>query len=77
LIIASGIKLIKGFALHRQFEILFCIGRLAAGKLDLDFKTPWNFLAETAVRAARLARGEVNSSSNSLMWRWAESNRRA
>jgi hypothetical protein len=42
--------------------------RLAAKKLEMDFKMPWDFLAKTEVRAARFARGEVNSSSNSLMW---------
>ena len=60
-----------------QKDFLVRIGsnrRLAAKKLDLDFKTPWNFLAETAVRAARFARGEVNSSSNSLLWTGKDSN---
>jgi len=42
-----------------------------------EFKMPWRDLAETSVRARAKGAGEVNLSSNSEWWRWAESNRRA
>jgi len=54
-----------------QKDFLVRIGsnrRLAAKKLKMDFKMPWDLLAKTRTRAARFARGEANSSSNSLMW---------
>ena len=49
-------------------QTLFGNRHLAAKKLEMDFKMPWDFLAKTPVRAARFAHGEVNSSSNSVMW---------
>ncbi|MDE2233224.1 MAG: recombinase zinc beta ribbon domain-containing protein, partial [Patescibacteria group bacterium] len=61
-----------------QKDFLVRIGsnrRLAAKKLEMYFKMPWEYFAKTPVRAARFARGEVNSSSNSLMWTRADSNR--
>jgi len=40
LIIASGIKLIKGFALHRQFVISLYIGSCAFGTSQISFEEP-------------------------------------
>jgi len=64
-------NLIKQENLVGQKDFLVSIGsnrRVAAGMLLADFKMPWRDLAETSARAARFARGEVNSSSNSLLW---------
>ncbi|KKR91821.1 MAG: Recombinase, partial [Candidatus Falkowbacteria bacterium GW2011_GWA2_41_14] len=47
-----------------QKDFLVRIGsnrRLAAKKLEMDFKMPWDFLAKTPVRAARFAHGEVKT----------------
>ena len=62
-----------------QKDFLVRIGsnrRLTAKKLEMDFKMPWEYFAKTSVRAARFARGEVNSPSNSLMWTRGESDSR-
>ena len=61
-------SLFIGSCAFGTIQTLFGNRRISAGILLAEFKTPWNFLAETDFRAARLARGEVNSSSNSLMW---------
>jgi len=42
--------------------------RLAAGKLAIDFKNPWHFLAEMPAEARREAPSEANSSANKLWW---------
>ena len=45
--------------------------RLAAGKLAIDFKNPWNYLAEMLAEA----RGEApNEAANSIWWTQGESN---
>jgi len=50
--------------------------RLAAGKLAIDFKFPWHFLAEMPAEARGEAPSEANSSVNKLWWSWRESNPR-
>jgi DNA invertase Pin-like site-specific DNA recombinase len=42
--------------------------RLAAGKLAIDFKNPWHFLAEMPAEARGEAPSEANSSVNKLWW---------
>ena len=61
----------KNFALENNFSemknFLKTIGsnrRLVAGKLAIDFKNPWNYLAEMPTEA----RGEAKQSSNSVWW---------
>ncbi len=47
--------------------------RLAAGKLAIDFKNPWNYLAEMPAEA----RGEAPSeATNRLWWMLRDSNPR-
>ena len=50
--------------------------RLAAGKLAVDFKNPWHFLAEMPAEARREAPSEANSSVNKLWWTLRDSNPR-
>ena len=50
--------------------------RLAAGKLAIDFKNPWNYLAEMPAEARGEAPREANSSVNKLWWTMGESNSR-
>ena len=72
-------NLIKQENLLGMKDFLVDIGsnrRVAAGMLLAEFKMPWRDLAETSVRARAFGAGEVNLSSNSELWRWAESNRR-
>jgi len=47
--------------------------RLAAGKLAIDFKNPWNYLAEMPAEARGEAPSEANHAVNKLWWRWRES----
>jgi hypothetical protein len=42
--------------------------RLAAGKLAIDFKNPWHFLAEMPAEARCEAPSEANSSANKFWW---------
>ena len=42
--------------------------RLAAGKLAIDFKNPWNYLAEMPAEARGEAPSEANSAGNKLWW---------
>jgi len=42
--------------------------RLAAGKLAIDFKNPWNYLAEMPAEARGEAPSETNSVVNKLWW---------
>jgi len=42
--------------------------RLAAGKLTIDFKNPWNYLAEMPAEARGEAPSEANSAVNKLWW---------
>ena len=65
----------KNLALQENFSemknFLKTIGsnrRLAAGKLAIDFKNPWHFLAEMPAEARREAPSEANSSVNKLWW---------
>ena len=51
--------------------------RLSAGKLAIDFKNPWNYLAEMPAEARGEAPSEANHAVNKLWWRWRESNPRA
>ena len=71
----------KNFALENNFSemknFLKTIGsnrRLAAGKLAIDFKNPWNYLAEIPAEARGEAPSEANSSTNKLWWTHGESN---
>ena len=48
--------------------------RLAAGKLAIDFKNPWHFLAEMPAEARGEAPSEANSSANKFWWTYRESN---
>ena len=43
--------------------------RLAAGKLAIDFKNPWNYLAEMPAKARGEAPSEANHAVNKLWWR--------
>ena len=49
--------------------------RLVAGKLAIDFKNPWNYLAEMPAEARRKAPSEANSAGNKLWWTVPDSNR--
>jgi len=42
--------------------------RLAAGKLAIDFKNPWNYLAEMPAEARGEAPSEANHAVNKLWW---------
>jgi len=42
--------------------------RLAAGKLAIDFKKPWNYLAEMPAEARGEAPSEANHAVNKLWW---------
>jgi len=42
--------------------------RLAAGKLAIDFKNPWNYLAEMPAEARGEAPSEANPAGNKLWW---------
>ncbi len=56
-------------------DFLVSIGsnrRLAAGILAVDFKTPWDFLAETTAEARS---AEATSDPNLKWWTTADSNR--
>jgi hypothetical protein len=60
-----------GFA---AIQILkFVNRRLAAGKLAIDFKNPWNYLAEMPAEARGEAPSEANSAVNKLWWTYGES----
>ncbi|MBU0721868.1 hypothetical protein KKA93_00175, partial [Patescibacteria group bacterium] len=48
--------------------------RLSAGKLAIDFKNPWNYLAEMPAEARGEAPSEANSSVNKLWWTGGDSN---
>ncbi|MDP2669093.1 MAG: hypothetical protein Q8P07_04645 [bacterium] len=47
---------------------------LAAGKLAIDFKIPWIYLAEMPAEARGEAPSEVNSAVNKLWWTVRDSN---
>jgi len=51
--------------------------RNSAGRLEIDFKKPFNLLAKLPAEARAAGEGEAEHSSNSLWWRWRESNPRA
>jgi len=42
--------------------------RLAAGRLEIDFKNPWNYLAEMPAEARGEAPSEANHAVNKLWW---------
>ncbi|MFH1677677.1 MAG: hypothetical protein ABH888_02600 [Patescibacteria group bacterium] len=42
--------------------------RLAAGKLEIDFKKPWQFLAKLPAEARAAGEGEAATASNSIWW---------
>jgi len=42
--------------------------RLAAGKLAIDFKNPWNYFAEMPAEARGEAPSEANHAVNKLWW---------
>jgi len=42
--------------------------RLATGKLAIDFKNPWNYLAEMPAEARGEAPSEANHAVNKLWW---------
>ena len=72
---AKNLILSENFSEMKNF--LKTIGsnrRLAAGKLAIDFKNPWNYLAEMPAEARGEAPSEANSSVNKLWWTWRESN---
>ena len=50
--------------------------RLAAGRLAIGFKNPWNYLAEMPAEARGEAPSEANSSVNKLWWTRPDSDRR-
>ena len=52
----------------RAKQISFVNRRLAAGKLAIDFKNPWNYLAEMPAEARGEAPSEANSGVNQLWW---------
>ncbi|OGN11149.1 MAG: hypothetical protein A3C69_01780 [Candidatus Yanofskybacteria bacterium RIFCSPHIGHO2_02_FULL_43_12] len=57
-------------------DFLVSIGsnrRLSAGMLLAEFKTPWNFLAETNAEGRS---PEATSSANQFWWRRLDSNQR-
>ncbi|MFH2013474.1 MAG: hypothetical protein ABIJ17_00715 [Patescibacteria group bacterium] len=49
--------------------------RLAAGRLEIDFKKPFNLLAKLLAKARVAGQGEAEHSSNRLWWTRADSNR--
>ena len=74
----------KNFALENNFSemknFLKTIGsnrRLAAGKLAIDFKNPWNYLAEMPTEARGEAPSEANHTGNKLWWTRRDSNPRS
>jgi len=74
---AKNLILSENFSEMKNF--LKTIGsnrRLAAGKLAIDFKKPWNYLAEMPAEARDEAPSEANSAGNKLWWRRRESNPR-
>ncbi|MFH1677281.1 MAG: hypothetical protein ABH888_00520, partial [Patescibacteria group bacterium] len=69
-------NLIKQENLSGMKDFLVDIGsnrRLSAGILSAEFKTPWNFLAETNAEGRSL---EATYLANQLWWRWRELNPR-
>ena len=67
---AKNLTLSENFSEMKNF--LKTIGsnrRLAAGKLAIDFKNPWNYLAEMPAEARGEAPSEANSGVNQLWWR--------
>jgi len=66
---AKNLVLSENFSEMKNF--LKTIGsnrRLAAGKLAIDFKNPWNYLAEMPAEARGEAPSEANSAVNKLWW---------
>jgi len=66
---AKNLTLSENFSEMKNF--LKTIGsnrRLAAGKLAIDFKNPWNYLAEMPAEARGEAPSETNSVVNKLWW---------
>jgi len=67
---AKNLVLSENFSEMKNF--LKTIGsnrRLAAGKLAIDFKNPWNYLAEMPAKARGEAPSEANHAVNKLWWR--------
>ncbi|MBU1350104.1 hypothetical protein KKH19_03300 [Patescibacteria group bacterium] len=52
----------------RAIRISFVNRRLAAGKLEIDFKKPWQFLAKLPAEARAAGEGEAATASNSIWW---------
>ena len=48
--------------------------RLAAERLEIDFKKPFDLLAKLPAEARAEGEGEAENSSNSLWWTYGESN---
>ena len=46
----------------------FANRRLAAGKLEIDFKKPWNYLHFLPAEARAAGEGEAEHSSNRIWW---------
>ena len=66
---AKNLILSENFSEMKNF--LKTIGsnrRLAAGKLAIDFKNPWNYLAEMPAEARGEAPSEANHTGNKLWW---------
>ena len=73
----QAVNLYKQENPSKMRDFLVSIGsnrRLSAGILSAEFKTPWNFLAETNAEGRS---PEATSLTNSEWWRWAELNLRA
>jgi len=67
---AKNLVLSENFSEMKNF--LKTIGsnrRLAAGKLAIDFKNPWNYLAEMPAETRGEAPSEANHAVNKLWWR--------
>jgi len=66
---AKNLILSENFSEMKNF--LKTIGsnrRFAAGKLAIDFKNPWNYLAEMPAQARASGAGAVNSDANQFWW---------
>ena len=50
----------------RAIRISFVNRRFAVGRLEIDFKKPWQFLAKLPAEARAAGEGEAEQSSNSI-----------